>query len=57
MKEEICMSKFDYMNFSDGISDIEFVANAKTYTKEQTIELCLAKTIGDLTLNFAMETY
>jgi hypothetical protein len=37
------MSKFDYMNFSDGISDIEFVANAITYTKEQTIELCLAE--------------
>ena len=32
------MSKFDYMNFSDGDSDIEFVVNAKKFTKKQALE-------------------
>lgn len=35
------MSKFDYMNFSDGSRDIEFVAHAKKFTKEEAIRLCL----------------
>lgn len=35
------MSKFDYMNFSDGNHDIEFVAHANKFTKEETVELCL----------------
>ena len=34
-KEEICMSKFDYMNFSDGISDIEFVQMPKHTRKNR----------------------
>lgn len=38
------MSKFDYMNFGYGSGhDTEFVAHAKKYTKEQTIELCIAE--------------
>ncbi len=35
------MSKFDYMNFSDGYSEIEFVAHAKKFTKEETVKLCI----------------
>lgn len=35
------MSKFDYMNFSDGSYDIEFVVHAKKFTKEEAIELCI----------------
>ena len=37
------MSKFTYMNFSDDCIDIEFVAHAKKYTKQQTIENCIAE--------------
>ncbi|GAB6170585.1 hypothetical protein JCM15765_00630 [Paradesulfitobacterium aromaticivorans] len=37
------MSKFDYMNFSDGSRSTEFVTNAKIFTKEQTIELCVSE--------------
>lgn len=36
------MSKFDFMNFTDGLN-FEFVAHAKKYTKEETISLCLAE--------------
>ena len=35
------MSKFDYFNFHDGSWDTEFVAHAKKFTKEETIELCV----------------
>lgn len=34
------MSKFDYMNFSDG-RNTEFVVHANKYTKEEAIELCI----------------
>lgn len=37
------MAKFDCYNFSDGRNDIEFVAHAKKYTKEQVIDLCIAE--------------
>ena len=36
------MSKFDYMNFEGG-KGTEFVAHAKKFTKEKTIEHCLAE--------------
>jgi len=36
------MSKFDYMNFYSGY-DIKFVANAKKYSKDETICLCLSE--------------
>jgi hypothetical protein len=36
------VSKFDYMSFSGG-NDTEFVAHAKKYSKEQTIELCIGE--------------
>jgi hypothetical protein len=35
------MSKFDYMNFSVGGYDTEFVAHAGKYTEEQAINLCI----------------
>lgn len=35
------MSKFDYMNFNINGYDTEFVAHAKKYNEEQTIELCI----------------
>ena len=35
------MSKFDYMDFSDGCWDIEFVVHAKKFTKEEAIKLCI----------------
>jgi hypothetical protein len=35
------MAKFDYMNFGIGGWDTEFVANARKYTEEQTINLCV----------------
>lgn len=34
------MSKFDYMNFSDG-RDTEFVVHAKKFSKEEAINLCI----------------
>lgn len=37
------MSKFKYGNFYSGDGEIDFVANAKKYTKEQTINLCLVE--------------
>lgn len=37
------MSKFDYMNFNDGSHDSDFVAHAKKYTKEETIDLCMVE--------------
>src|SRR5690554_7236853 len=37
------MSKFDYENFNDGSTDVEFVVHAKKYNKEQAIELLLAE--------------
>lgn len=36
------MSKFDYMNFVGG-EDTEFVAHAKKFTKEETINHCLSE--------------
>ena len=36
------MTKFDYMSFSGG-NDTEFVAHAKKYSKEQTLELCVGE--------------
>jgi len=33
------MSKFDYMNFTDGCWDIEFVVHAKKFSKRETIDL------------------
>ena len=35
------MSKYEYGNFSDGGSDLEFVAHAKKFTKEKVVELCI----------------
>lgn len=35
------LSKFDYVNFSDGSWDTEFVVHAKKFTKEKAVELCL----------------
>ena len=35
------MAKFDYMNFSVGGYDTEFVAHAGKYTEEQVINLCI----------------
>jgi len=35
------MCKFDYMNFNDGSSDVEFVVHASKYTKLEAIELCV----------------
>lgn len=35
------MSKFDYVNFGEDGWDTEFVTHARTYTKEEAIELCL----------------
>jgi hypothetical protein len=39
------MSKFDYMNFYGGY-DTSFVVNAKKFSKEQAIELCLIENDG-----------
>jgi hypothetical protein len=35
------MSKFEYGDFYNGYEEVDFVANAKKYTKEQTINLCI----------------
>lgn len=43
------MSKFDYANFHDGY-DVKFVANAKKYTKAETIDLCISE--NDSRFNF-----
>lgn len=37
----IDLSNFDYFNFSDGSLDVEFVAHANKYTKEEVVELCI----------------
>ncbi len=37
------MAKFDYMNFSDGSYDIDFVVHASKYTKLEAIDLCLTE--------------
>ena len=37
--EDYKMAKFDYFNFSDGSWDTEFVAHAKKYSKNETLEL------------------
>lgn len=37
------MSKFDYMNFEDDGIVIEFVVNAKLFTKEKALELCVSE--------------
>ena len=37
------MSIYDYGNFNDGCQDVEFVAHAKKYTKQEAIELCIAE--------------
>jgi hypothetical protein len=43
------MSKFDYMNFYSGY-DIKFVANAKKYSKADTIARCISE--NDSRFNF-----
>lgn len=35
------MSKFDYMNFTDGSWNIEFVVHAKKFSKEEAVNLCI----------------
>jgi hypothetical protein len=42
------MSKFDYMNFSLGGYDTEFVAHAGKYTEEQVVNLCIQEEAGNL---------
>lgn len=37
------MSKFDYMNFTDGSWNIEFVAHAKKFSKKETLDLFMVE--------------
>ena len=48
------MSKFDYFNFHDGSWDTEFVAHAKNFAKEETIELCVKENDWKFDKNTAM---